>query len=172
MSIEEKIIAMNEWNELTHKCHQDLKFDCEEIKTLVNLYGNSLRDRTQELFEKLKNQDVPILVFSAGLGDIVKELLRQQNVLFKNVKIISNFLKFNGEMLEGFKNYPQMIHVFNKNEHAIENEYFRILQGRTNVVLMGDTTGDALMADNVDNIETILRIGFLYDHVSNLCNIY
>lgn len=166
ISEDKKVEAMNEWMEVSHRNLQGLKFDREEIKTVTNLYGHSLRDRTKELFIKLKKQNVPVLVFSAGLGDIVEELLRHQNVLFDNVNVISNFLKFNGNMLEGFKNSHRMIHVFNKNEHAVENEYFRILQGRTNVVLMGDSIGDARMADDVKDTETILRIGFLYDHVS------
>ena len=157
---------MNEWNIDAHESLQGIEFDRNELDQIAKLYGHSLRDRTQDLFIKLKNLNVPILVFSAGLGDIVECILRQQGVLLENVNIISNFLKFNGNMLNGFKNSHQMIHVFNKNEHAIENEYFKILQGRTNVILMGDTIGDATMADGVKNTETILRIGFLYDNVS------
>lgn len=165
--VDQKIEKMNEWMEVSHKNLQGLQFDREEIKNVTNRYGHSLRDRTKELFNKLKKHNVPILVFSAGLGDIVEELLRHQNVLFENVNVISNFLKFNGNMLDGFKNSHRMIHVFNKNEHAVENEYFRILQGRVNVVLMGDTIGDSNMADNVEDTECILKIGFLYDHVSS-----
>lgn len=164
--IASKVEAMNEWMHAGHKSLQGHEFDRKEIEQVTHMYGHSLRDRTKELFSKLKNLNVPVLVFSAGLGDIVETLLRQQGVLHDNVQIISNFLKFNGNTLDGFKNYNSMIHVFNKNEHAVENKYFRILQGRTNVILMGDTIGDATMADGVENTETILRIGFLYDHVS------
>ena len=164
--MEEKIDAMNEWMTLSHEMLQGLQFDRNEIDKVVDLYGHSLRDRTKELFSKLRTLNVPILVFSAGLGDIVEALLKHQGVLYNNVNVISNFLQFNGNILDGYKNSHKILHVFNKNEHAIENEYFKILQGRSNVVLMGDSLGDALMADGVDNTETVLRIGFLYDHVS------
>ncbi|XP_032453943.1 7-methylguanosine phosphate-specific 5'-nucleotidase-like [Nasonia vitripennis] len=162
--IEGKIAAMDEWNQAGHKSLQGHEFDRKEIEEVVNKYGHSLRDRTKELFTRLQALNVPILVFSAGLGDVVEAMLRHQGVLYDNVNVISNFLKFNGNVLDGFKNSNRMIHVFNKNEHAVENEYFKILQGRTNVILMGDTLGDAAMADGVKNTETILRIGFLYDH--------
>lgn len=164
--IEKKIAAMQEWMYLSHKNLSGHKFDPHEIEEVAERYGCPLRDRTKELFTKLAKVKVPILVFSAGLGDIVHAVLKNQSVLFDNVKVISNFLNFNGNMLEGFKNCHNMIHVFNKNEHAVEHEYFTVWQGRTNVILMGDTLGDAAMADGVESTETILRIGFLYEHVS------
>jgi HAD superfamily hydrolase (TIGR01544 family) len=164
--VKEKAEYMNEWMVAYHKMLKGLEFDQKEIQDMVNMYGLSLRDRTKELFVKLKNLNVPILVFSAGLGDVVEASLRHQNVLLENVNVISNFLEFQGNTLNGFKNSHRIIHVFNKNEHAIENEYFRILEGRSNVILMGDTIGDALMADGVKNIEIVLRIGFLYEEVS------
>ncbi|XP_014213983.1 7-methylguanosine phosphate-specific 5'-nucleotidase isoform X3 [Copidosoma floridanum] len=161
--LEEKVNAMNDWNMSAHKMLQGIPFDKKEIEEVTDRYGHSLRDRTKELFTKLNALGIPILVFSAGLGDVVRTQLRHQEVYMNNVNIISNFLKFNGSMLEGFENPQRLIHVFNKNEHAVENEYFRIIQGRVNVVLMGDTLGDATMADGVKDTETILRIGFLYD---------
>ncbi|KAJ8674763.1 hypothetical protein QAD02_010549 [Eretmocerus hayati] len=165
LPIEKKIVAMDEWNEASNNILRGFEFDRKEIEEVVDIYGHSLRDRTKELFLKLKNLKVPILVFSAGLGDVVEALLRHQGVLHENVNVISNFLKWNGNILDGFKNSDRMIHVFNKNEHSVENEYFKILQGRSNVVLMGDTIGDSQMADGVEGTETVLRIGFLYEHV-------
>merc|ERR1719219_2590894 len=55
-----------------------------------------------------------------------------------------------------------MIHVYNKNENAVHgSEYFKVLQGRSNVILVGDSIGDLRMADGIDNPETVLKIGFL-----------
>lgn len=141
LPVEEKIEHMKDWMVISQKNLKGLKFDHKEIDELVVKYGHSLRDRAKELFLKLKALDVPILVLSAGLGDIIEALLRHQGVLLENVHIISNFLQFNGDILEGYKNSDKMIHVFNKNEHSVENEYFRILRGRTNIILMGDSLG-------------------------------
>ena len=166
ITIDKKIDAMNEWMTASNKIHQGFQFDPKEIEEVTTIYGHSLRNRTKELFGKLKTVKVPILVFSAGLGDIVEAVLRHHEIMYENVNIISNFLKFNGNTVEGFKNSNRLIHVFNKNEHAVEQEYFKILEGRKNVVLMGDALGDAYMADGVKTNETVLRIGFLYDRVS------
>lgn len=80
-------------------------------------------------------------------------------------QIISNFLKYEDGKLAGFQN-EGLIHVFNKNEHAIEQEYFKVFEKRKNILLMGDTIGDALMVDGMLNTCAVLKIGFLYDNVS------
>lgn len=79
--------------------------------------------------------------------------------------MISNFLKYKDGKLEGFKN-ERLIHVYNKNEHAVEQDYFKILEKRKNVLLLGDTTGDASMVDGMVDTNAVLKIGFLYDNVS------
>lgn len=43
-----------------------------------------------------------------------------------------------------------------------------LIQGRHNVLLMGDNVGDAEIIDSVDDVETCLKIGFLNDNVSNI----
>ncbi|BBG96894.1 hypothetical protein Prudu_005846 [Prunus dulcis] len=51
----------------------------------------AFREGVVELFEFLEERDIPILIFSAGLADIIEEVLRQKiHRLFKNVKIVSN----------------------------------------------------------------------------------
>lgn len=81
--------------------------------------------------------------------------------------MISNFLKYQDGHIAGFKN-ERLIHVFNKDEHAVGEEYFKVLDGRKNVLLMGDTTGDASMVAGTIDACAVLKIGFLYDNVSNI----
>lgn len=62
----------------------------------------------------------------------------------------------------------RLIHTFNKNETALEGtEYYDLVHSRDHIILMGDSIGDARMADGVPSSSHILKIGFLFDHVNN-----
>jgi 5'-nucleotidase len=88
------------------------------------------------MLESLRTADVPVLVFSAGLGDSVSAVLRYHNALLPNVHIISNYLQFNGLQVNGFQG--DIIHSFNKNQHAVEkSDYFKVRATNMWVFLLG-----------------------------------
>lgn len=166
LSFEDKSKSMDEFNQLNHQALKGINFDPSQIDALAKEFGGPLRDRTVEVFEKLKNAEVPVLVFSAGIGNVVEAILRQNGLVTDNVHLIANFLKFNGNICEGFKNEHNILHAYNKNQHVVEKEYSHFWRGRPNVILMGDVIGDAHMADGIKTNEEILKIGYLYPHVS------
>uniref|UniRef100_A0A674DSD8 5'-nucleotidase n=1 Tax=Salmo trutta TaxID=8032 RepID=A0A674DSD8_SALTR len=121
----------------------------------------------EPFFDRLQQHNVPVFIFSAGLGDVLEEIIHQAGVYHPNVKVVSNFMDFdeNGE-LRGFKG--ELIHVFNKHDGALRNtEYFKQVKDNCNIVLLGDSLGDLNMADGVPNVENILKIGFLNDKVED-----
>lgn len=66
-------------------------------------------------------------MFSAGIGDVVLAALRHEKLLYTNIHVISNFLNYDGNQINGFKG--NIIHIFNKNEHAVENtSYFQVFK--------------------------------------------
>lgn len=165
MPLNNKADAMRDWMSAAQNLLKGIEFNPHELEEIAQAFDNILRDGTEEFFKKLYNARVPVIVFSAGLGDMVEAVLRYHNALFDNVKVISNFLKYNGNQLDGFKN-DVPIHVYNKNECALEKDYLKLFQKRQNVLLMGDTIGDANMVDGIEDTKAILKIGFLYEHVS------
>lgn len=151
-----------------------------------------LRDGYEQFFDRLHKHSVPVFIFSAGLGDVLEEIIRQAGVYHPNVKVVSNFMDFDdnvsprplpfGErrrtrrltfdllpdsqgVIRGFKG--ELIHVYNKHDGALRNtEYFKQLKEYSNIILMGDSLGDLSMADGAPSVENILRIGFLNDKVA------
>lgn len=70
-------------------------------------------------------------------------------------------------VLRAFKG--ELIHIYNKREGALLNTgHFQELRTRPNVLLLGDSLGDLTMADGVQDMENILKIGFLNDKVSEV----
>jgi hypothetical protein len=80
------------------------------------------RGGTEDMLKTLKEEGVPFLVLSAGLGDSISAVLKYHKVPPISVHIIANF-KFNGNNVNGF--WGDIIHPFNKNEQSIEKSTFK-----------------------------------------------
>ncbi|XP_066386604.1 uncharacterized protein [Miscanthus floridulus] len=171
----EKAKLMEEWWEKTHGLLIEGGLTLEAITKSVSDAAIVFREGVVELFEYLEERDIPVLVFSAGLADIIEEVFRQKlHKSFKNIKIVSNRMVFNEEgRLVAFKG--KTIHVLNKNEHALDMaapvhgnrgdpngfiDDYSLVKKRTNVLLLGDHIGDLGMSDGL-NYENRIAVGFL-----------
>jgi len=163
---EDKKKLMEEWWTLSEQILDGLEVSDEDIDQVVTELGPSIRDNALAMFSKLNELNVPVLVFSAGLGDTVVAVLKHFKVYLPNVHVVSNFLrKDENGIIRGFKH--NLINIYNKNEAAIKGtEYYDLVKDRPNVIVMGDSLGDAMMAEGLPNANAVLKIGFLYDHVS------
>ena len=161
LPLEVKIKAMVQWMEISEQLLKGFEFDPTELVEVAEKYGSDLRDGTKTLMERLNAAKIPVLVFSAGLGDVVEAILKHNEVLLPNVEIISNFLKYSSNKLDGFNG--KKIHVFNKNETVLDQEHLKRLEKRKNILLMGDSIGDTTMSDGIKDVENVFKIGFLYD---------
>ena len=67
----------------------------------------------------LWNENIPLLIFSAGLANVLKEFLMIKGVYHPNIHVVSNLMTFDptGALLafEG-----EMIHSMNKNAHILK----------------------------------------------------
>lgn len=52
------------------------------------------RDGYKVFFDHLEEQQVPLLIFSAGVGDVLEEVIQQNRVFHPNIRIISNYMDF------------------------------------------------------------------------------
>ncbi|KOB65836.1 Cytosolic 5'-nucleotidase 3, partial [Operophtera brumata] len=161
MSIEEKSQHLVEWYRAAHNLMKGLKFPRQELKDIARNVTGSFRDGIHELISWINNRKVPILVLSSGLGEAVVDTLEEANLSSPQMKVLSNFLEVDAEdIIIGMKGNP--IHSLNKNEASIKGtEYYEKIKERSNVILMGDTIGDANMVDGMDNYDTVIKIGYL-----------
>nr|XP_056720663.1 7-methylguanosine phosphate-specific 5'-nucleotidase [Euleptes europaea] len=164
-TVEDKLPLMVEWWTKAHSLLSQQKILKSDIAQMVKESDVMLRDGIKVFFDQLYQSRVPLFIFSAGVGDILEEIIRQAGVFHPNVNVVSNYMDFDDHgVLRGFK--KPLIHIYNKNNTVLENtEYFQQLCTRTNILLLGDSMGDLSMADGVANVENILRVGFLNDKV-------
>ncbi|KAK4280048.1 hypothetical protein QN277_011723 [Acacia crassicarpa] len=186
IGLEEKTKLMEEWWGKVHALLIEGGFTKESIIQSVANGNIAFREGVFELFELLEEKGIPVLIFSAGLGDIIEEVLRQKlHRTFTNVRIVSNRMVFNdGGRLVSFKG--KLIHSQNKNEHALDmatpvhihlgdgddpNEDNASIKKRTNVLLLGDHIGDLGMSDGL-NYDTRISVGFLNHNIENSLSYY
>uniref|UniRef100_A0A5K1U0Z3 5'-nucleotidase n=1 Tax=Macaca mulatta TaxID=9544 RepID=A0A5K1U0Z3_MACMU len=162
-TIKEKLPHMVEWWTKAHNLLCQQKIQKFQIAQVVRESSAMLREGYKTFFNTLYHNNIPLFIFSAGIGDILEEIIRQMKVFHPNIHIVSNYMDFNEDgFLQGFKG--QLIHTYNKNSSVCENSgYFQQLEGKTNVILLGDSIGDLTMADGVPGVQNILKIGFLND---------
>ena len=56
------------------------------------------REGTDRLLADLHRLEVPVLIFSAGLGDLIHVLLDQQAKDHDNIKVVSNYMRFDEQV--------------------------------------------------------------------------
>ncbi|KAL3051519.1 hypothetical protein OYC64_001714 [Pagothenia borchgrevinki] len=169
---EDKLPLMVEWWTQVHELLIQQRIRKDLLAQAVKESSAMLREGYKVFFDRLTEQQVPLLIFSAGVGDVLEEVIRQNNVFHPNVHIISNYMDFDQTgVLRAFKG--QLIHTFNKREGALSHASgLRVLQGRPNVLLLGDSLGDLTMADGVSEHQNILTIGFLNDQMDERKELY
>ncbi|NWS13230.1 5NT3B nucleotidase, partial [Pachyramphus minor] len=165
-TLEEKCPLMVEWWTGAHELLVQQKIRKDDIARIVRESEAMLRyEHGAEFFDRLHENNVPLFIFSAGVGDVLEEIIRQASVFHSNVNVVSNYMDFDDDgVLVRFKG--PLIHTYNKNNTVLQGtEYFQQLSTRTNIILLGDSMGDLTMADGIPSVENILKIGFLNDKV-------
>ncbi|CAG8634633.1 7030_t:CDS:2 [Acaulospora morrowiae] len=166
---EEKTPEMIEWWRKTHKLLMEQNVKEEDIKEIVAESNVEIRPGLNTLIEKCKVDNIPFLIFSAGISGPYHE----KNLFYPmNMHIVSNEMGFNEKtgICDYFK--EPLIHTFNKNEIMIKGSpYFTSIENRGNVILLGDSLSDVQMASGISH-ETCLSIGFLNYEVDKLLNMY
>lgn len=161
LSLEEKKAKMCEW----WTTHLELLVESgvtkEIIDTIVKSQPKMFRKGTDIFFAELNNLEIPLLIFSAGIGDIIDSLMNLNKFVYPNIHTISNYFRYDQHGKAIGYNSDQIIHTFNKNETSIaKNPYSSQIQNRKNVILLGNSQGDITMADGIQT-DTLLKIGFL-----------
>jgi HAD superfamily hydrolase (TIGR01544 family) len=157
---EEKNAKMQEW----WKLHFELLIRCGLTKQLMHeiVRKRELRFRkgTFELIDYLHENNIPLIIMSAGPGDMIEQYLRQEGRLYENVHVIANFLRFD-KRGKAIGVYEPIIHSCNKHEIEIKKQaFYKGLNKRKNVLLLGDGLEDLGMIEGFP-YEALIKIGYL-----------
>jgi len=165
---EDKIPLMYEWYTQAHNLLLQEHFTEENIADAVREANLALREGWVPVMSTLQANNVPLLVFSAGIANVIHEVFAQKfGPVTDSTHIVSNWIKFdNAGKMTSFS--EPLIHMFNKDSSQTRgSSYAASVVERTNAILLGDGLGDVTMADGIPH-EVVLKVGFLNDKVEAL----
>ncbi|KAK6726899.1 hypothetical protein RB195_004911 [Necator americanus] len=171
---EEKVPYMVEWWTKAHENYITFGIHRDDIENIVRDVHIKLRDGANDMMKHLETASIPLLLFSAGVGNVIEAFLRHElGSIPKNIHIISNTLSFDEKGLVNACSEP-LIHVFCKDSSVIPHDapFFDDIANRGNVLLLGDSLGDLHMDVGVDHSGTVLRIGYLNGNADKLLDLY
>lgn len=129
----------------------------------------SVREGVAQLLAASARHGFPVTVFSAGVGDVIEEALRQRcyagAALPPTLRVISNRMLWSAEgTCTGF--HAKVLHPFNKNfleaGDFVGAEELAALRARQCVVVVGDGEGDAEMGIGL-GARVELKVGLVND---------
>jgi 5'-nucleotidase len=165
LTVQQKSEHMHQWWIEHFDLAQKSGLTQQILTKVIDESNIQFRDQSTEVLKFLAKNNIPLVIMSAGLTYGVEYLLKRQGLLTNNIHIISNDLEFDeqGKMIRAKE---PIIHSMNKHETEIQNQpYFKHIQHRPNVILLGDSLGDLGMIQGFPAKNT-LKIGFL-NEVSN-----
>ncbi|RLN94958.1 hypothetical protein BBJ28_00021668 [Nothophytophthora sp. Chile5] len=192
LSESEKLPFMEEWYNQAHGLLVEHALTKAQVKEAVELGRLTFRPGFHSLLKLLETQEVPTLVFSAGIYDVIHAALEkefkaerkrngdassgqqeEQTYTPGNVHVVSNMMRFDAQgRLQGFDGTT--IHSLNKSARVLLDSPFwknGQMEKRRNVLLLGDSRGDVRMAEGLKTDE-IIRVGFLNVHVEEALEEY
>lgn len=126
------------------------------------------RDGLISFLESLSNEKVPISIISAGLGNVVVNVLEKNNLLKENVFVISNILKYVDNKVNII---GPIINSTNKSYVTLPSKLEELKSNKKILLLFGDQISDILIGNNFKNMPS-LNIGFLNGEVEHYLELY
>ena len=127
----------------------------------INKIGQSksliLRDGVNEFLKFTNENNIPVIIVSAGISNIIENVLKRNNCFYNNIYIISNIFKFKDGQIKSLRNH--MIHSLNKKEIELPVKIKDVLKDKDEVIIVGDNIDDSKVCIKENN--KTLTIGFL-----------
>lgn len=158
---EQKLDIMSQW----YKVNIETLINYDIDEEIINYSANNekimcFREGAKHFLELLNEHEIPVIIISAGVGNIIEQFLIKNNCNFPNIFICSNFLEYLDGKIVGVRN-GNLIHSLNKNEVSLPNDIKEKIKDRT-PILLGDNIMDINM---VDEDKRVIKIGFLDEKV-------
>ena len=172
---DETELSENESNEAKQKAfeqrfmaYMDLLRDCHFNKDIlekaVEKTDLTLRDGAKEFFREMYKNNIPVIIISSSIKNVIEEYLKQNHAFYDNIHIYANNLDMNGKKENDVTN----VTPYNKNEIEFSEELKKNIKDKKYILLLGDIPDDVNMVSK-EKLNHTITIGFLEENIeSNL----
>ena len=160
ISFEEKNRAMEEWYNNCMNLFYKYKIEKKDLEESIKSSKIIFREGGRELLDCLNQNNIPVIILSAGIGNVIEQFLKDENCYYDNIYIISNIIPFDedGNLME-FQG--RVIHTLNKTmKGRVSKEFSEKIANRKYRLLIGDFVEDKKMVP-MDEWERTISIRFL-----------
>lgn len=162
MTLEERKAKMQEWWTVHKKLLIAHGLNIKDIESVAKSGHIAFRKGAREFLLKMQEQGIPVVIMSAsGIGDAIPIFMEQENLNLPNIYYAINRMVW--DALGNAIDFKQpIIHSLNKDETTLNSfpEIYKKIATRTKILLLGNSIGDASMAEGLPYTE-ILKIAFL-----------
>lgn len=169
LSTEERSRIMKEWAATSFTLLSKYLKSEEMIENALENANIHLRLGAKEFLKDMYEKDVPVVIMSAGFGNLIKIFLEKQGVLYDNIILISNFFEFRDN--KSYIDINNLISPSNKGYSKVPEDIRSKLDKKENIILCGDIVEDIKMAEE-NKKEKTLTIGFLDDNIDSNLKVY
>ncbi len=167
ISYEEKYRQMEIWYNSCMNLYYKYHLNEHKLKELMKNSGLVFRKGAREFLQYTFENDIPVIILSAGVGSVIKEFLKENKCLFDNIFLITNTFLYD-ENGNAFKLENPLIHTMNKTvEGHLKGKRKEEFNKRNYKLLFGDTVEDIDMTPKKELDQTI-KVGFLDEEMENL----
>ena len=169
LSKEERNKIMKSWATTSFTLLSKYLNSEETIKNALENANIHLRKGVKEFLEDMHKKCIPVIIMSAGMGNLIKIFLEKQGVLYDNIILISNFFKFRDN--KAYIDVNNLISPSNKGYSKVPEEIRNELDKKESILLFGDIVEDIKMVEE-DSRNKALAIGFLDNNIDSNLEVY
>ncbi len=171
MAVQQKEKYIIEWYEKCMDLYYTYNLTKEKLKESVDYAGLEMRQGAKDFLFKLYKNNVPVIILSAGIGNVIEQFLKEENCYYDNIMIISNFIKFD-ENENMIKFSDNMIHSLNKNIDKLGDlKVKEKIKAKEYRIAIGDLVEDITMMGEYPEDKS-LKIGFLNSNITKNLEVY
>ena len=171
MDVKEREKYIIEWYDKCMELYYTYHLTKQKLKESIDNSKLILREGAKDFLFKLYENDIPVIILSAGIGNVIEQSLKKEKCYFDNIHMISNFIKFdeNGNMIKFCDN---MIHSLNKNIDKLgEVNLKEKIRTKEYRIVIGDLVEDIYMMGKYPEDKS-LKIGFLNKNITENLDVY